>query len=115
MSKTRKKGKNRASRRARKKNQKGAIWMAILGVGIVLVSLAIWISLRDNTTPTPAEVVDATPEVKGGPSLKVDKEIIDFGNLKLGEEVTAEFQLTNVGDKLLRFSGLPFIELKAGC
>jgi hypothetical protein len=113
MSKIRKKGKNRASRRAKKKNMTGVIWIAFLGVGIAIISLAIWVSTRDNTKLT--EIVDATAEVKGGPSLKVDKEIIDFGDRKLGEVVTAEFQLTNAGDKQLRFSELPFVELKAGC
>jgi hypothetical protein len=55
------------------------------------------------------------PEVTGRPSLKVEKEELDFGDVPLNETVYAAFKLTNVGDKTLKFTGTPYIELKDGC
>ena len=40
------------------------------------------------------------PEVTGGPSLKADKEQIEFGDVRFNEFVTASFKLTNVGDEI---------------
>ncbi len=54
-------------------------------------------------------------EVKGRPSLKVDREKVDFGDVKLDKTVTATFTLSNVGDQALRFTRQPFIEVAAGC
>ena len=55
------------------------------------------------------------PEVTGRPSLKVDKEQIDFGDVPLNKTVTATFVLTNVGDQTLKFTKDPYIEVKEGC
>jgi hypothetical protein len=57
----------------------------------------------------------ATIEVSGSPSLKVDKEKVDLGNVKLGQTVEVSFQLINVGDQTLRFSKAPYIEVLEGC
>jgi hypothetical protein len=52
---------------------------------------------------------------KGTPSLKVDKEKVDLGDVKLGESVSVSFQITNFGNKTLRFSKDPYIETIKGC
>jgi hypothetical protein len=57
----------------------------------------------------------AAIEVKGSPSLKVDQEKIDLGDVKLGKTVEVTFMLTNVGDQPLRFSKAPYIEVAEGC
>ncbi len=57
----------------------------------------------------------AAIEVNGSPSLRVDQEKVDLGNVKLGQTVSASFQLTNVGDQTLRFSETPYIEVVEGC
>lgn len=57
----------------------------------------------------------AAIEVTGAPSVKVDKEKIDFGDVKLGQPVEASFQVANVGDQALRFIERPYIEVKEGC
>jgi hypothetical protein len=57
----------------------------------------------------------ANIEVIGAPSLKVDKEQVDLGDVHLGQWVSATFQLTNVGDKTLRFTRQPYIEVLEGC
>jgi hypothetical protein len=56
-----------------------------------------------------------TPIVTGKPSLKIDKEKIDLGNMKLGDTAFASFQLTNVGDQVLQFTQAPTIQVIEGC
>jgi len=55
------------------------------------------------------------PEVTGAPKLKVDKESINLGDRKVGQLVSASFEITNVGDQPLRFTEAPYIEVAAGC
>ncbi len=68
-------------------------------------------STKKKTTPTPK----ASVEVKGAPRLKVEKDTIDHGDLKLGNPVRDDIRVTNVGDQPLRFSEAPYIEVKEGC
>jgi hypothetical protein len=51
----------------------------------------------------------------GGPSLQVDREMIDFGDVQYDNPVTASFRLTNTGDQPLRFVKPPYIETVEGC
>ena len=74
---------------------------------LVLAGLALW--GRGSQEPK------AAVEVNGAPSLKVDQEKLDLGNVKLGQPVEVSFKLTNVGDQPLRFSQEPFVEVKEGC
>ncbi len=57
----------------------------------------------------------AAIEVSGSPSLKVDKQKVDLGNVKLGQTVDVKFTLMNVGDKTLRFNKAPYIDVVEGC
>jgi hypothetical protein len=57
----------------------------------------------------------ALSEVAGSPNLKVDKEKVDLGDVKLGQIVQASFQITNVGEGTLRFAEKPYIEVIEGC
>ncbi len=57
----------------------------------------------------------AQVEVKGSPSLKVDKDNVDLGDEKLGNTVAVTFQVTNIGDQPLRFSEQPYVEVVEGC
>ena len=84
--------------------------LLVLG-GIVLVvgaSFAIWKSGQPTTPKAPVEV-------SGSPSLKVDRELVDLGDVPLDQTVSVSFQLTNVGDETLRFTDKPFIEVAEGC
>jgi hypothetical protein len=49
------------------------------------------------------------------PGLKVDKEKVDLGDVKLGQTVMVSFQLTNQGNKTLKFTKAPYIEVLEGC
>lgn len=56
-----------------------------------------------------------TPEIVGSPSLKVDEEYIDLGDIKLGRNVQTSFKVINVGDQELKFTQLPYVEVMEGC
>jgi hypothetical protein len=95
---------------SKKKRNQNAKWLPILAIagGVLLIGLA-FLALRKNPTPT------APIETKGSPSLKVDKEIVDLGDVKLGKTVEVSFELTNVGDQTVRFSKQPYVEVVEGC
>lgn len=88
------------------KNNKLPIFLVIGGALILLI--AAFFAFQKKSTPF-------TPEITGGPSLKTDKEKVDLGDVKLGNPVQVSFILTNVGDQPLRFSEVPYIEVKEGC
>jgi len=83
----------------------------LLGLGGLLLLVFGGIALLGGGTKTQKAAI----EVRGGPSLKVDQEQIDLGDVKLGQWVTARFELTNVGDEPLQFTKKPYIEVKEGC
>ena len=85
-------------------------WLFLLFGGILLVGLT-FLLLREKPASQPL----ASIEVHGAPSLKVDKEQVDLGDVKLGRTVQVSFRLTNIGDQPLRFSEQPYIELVEGC
>lgn len=94
----------------KKRQLKNAKWIPILVAlgGFLLIGLA-FLALREK--PAPGDAI----EVTGAPSLKVDKEKVDLGDVKLGKTVDVSFQLTNVGDETLRFDEQPYIEVVEGC
>ena len=81
----------------------------LLAVGGLMLITAAFFALRQ-----PAKS-KAPIEVSGSPSLKVDKEKVDLGQVKLGESVQVAFELTNVGNQTLRLSKPPTVEVKEGC
>jgi len=99
--------KNKNHLRHRRKKQ---IWPMILlfAGGLLLVFGAF----KAFTKPSGQK---AAIEVSGTPSLKVDQEKVDLGNVKLGQTVEVTFKLMNVGDQTLRFSKAPYIEVLEGC
>jgi hypothetical protein len=96
---------------SRKKRSSRVSWPLLLSLGgialLAVAALALW---SGNRSKPRAEI-----EVTGAPSLKVDQEVINLGDVKLGQTVEAAFQLTNIGDKPLRFLEDPYIEVKEGC
>jgi hypothetical protein len=84
--------------------------LVVLG-GIVLIAGALF-TLWKSGQPASAKV---PIEVSGTPSLKVDQDKVDLGDVPLGKTVAVSFQLANVGDEALRFTDLPYIEVLEGC
>ncbi len=83
------------------------LWLALAGLALVLV--AGWAILSGSAQSK------ASIEVKGAPRLKVEKDTIDHGNLKLGNPVRDDIRVTNVGDQPLVFTQAPYIEVREGC
>ena len=96
------------SSKAKKQSMKSMPLLIAAG-GLLLIGLA-FLALRGKTDAAEAQI-----EVTGSPSLKVDQEKIELGNVKLGQYVSASFELANTGDQPLRFLEDPYIEVAAGC
>ena len=94
-------------KRLAKKRRTQRTWLFLSLSGIFLIGVAFLLVGR----PQPKAVI----EVTGAPSLKVDQEQVDLGNKKLGSTVKVSFQLMNNGDKPLRFSKDPYVEVVEGC
>jgi flagellar basal body-associated protein FliL len=81
----------------------------------VIVLAGAFFAYRKASQPGAAQASPVDVEVSGAPSLKVDQETIDFGDVPVTQMVTATFQLANAGDQPLRFTQEPYIEVKQGC
>ncbi len=100
----------RSSKKVTQPKQPGfPIWLPLIIVaGVVLIAVAV---LSNNTSPA----APATPTTSGTPTLSVDKDKFDFGNVPLGQTVQVSFEVANSGDAPLRFKEKPYIEVAAGC
>ncbi len=101
------KPRRRVTRRRRRRTPVVAILAAI--AGLVLLGAAIAALVAGGSSRR------ASIEVSGQPRLRVDKELVDLGDVRLGHTVDASFVLTNVGDSPLRFLEDPYIEVVEGC
>ena len=95
----------------KRRKQRPILPMVMLGVGGLVLILAAVFAFTQSSKPKPKVAI----EVNGSPSLKVDKETVDLGDIKLGKQVSVSFQISNVGDQPLRFTSAPTIEVKEGC
>ncbi len=89
--------------------QKSPWPLAALIIGGLLLIIGAVFAFSQSSKPK------AMIEVNGSPSLRVDQEKVDLGNVKLGQTVQVSFELTNMGDQPLRFNEVPYIEVKEGC
>jgi hypothetical protein len=101
---------SRTKKKSRSKSAGLIVPLLIVLGGFLLVGVAALV-LGGKESNSSASV----PAGKVGAKLQVDKEKIDFGDVKLGEWVTATFTVTNVGDMPLEFKEAPFIRVVAGC
>lgn len=81
----------------------------VIGGGALLLLLGVLAVLGDGTARR------VKVEVSGQPRLKVDQDVIDLGDVRLGETVEASFILANVGDQPLTLAQAPYIEVVEGC
>jgi hypothetical protein len=87
------------------------IWLLLLvGAGAALLVLVALSAVAQNSGASPTQ-----PQVSGAPKVVADKEKVDLGDVKLGQTVDVSFEITNAGDQPLRFTGKPYVEVKAGC
>lgn len=84
------------------------------------VAFALWPQTPAAPAPTAAPAPSVVPAATAAPAasasqIQVDKELVDFGDVKLGTWVQADFKLTNAGPGPLTFTEPPYIELVEGC
>ncbi len=104
--------------RPEKKSQTPAIarWGAVLAMvaGVVVLAVAGFLLFGGNGAVNGSSA-NFTPEAKGAPRLRADKQKVDLGNVKLGQTVQVSFDIANTGDQPLRFVKDPFVEVVEGC
>ena len=91
----------------------GPAWLPIVLVaaGVVMLGGLLWAALGSRLGGSAKVPV----EVTGAPRLKVDKQLVELGNVPLGQTREIKFELANVGDQTLWFTEAPYIEVKEGC
>jgi hypothetical protein len=87
----------------RQKQKKKKFPWLILALGGVLVVIAAFFFTRQNG------------DGGGTPSIAVDQQKIDYGDVKFGVNKTFAIKVTNTGDGILRFKEDPYIEVLEGC
>lgn len=80
-------------------------------VAIIAASLAA-LALFGSAGGTPP---GTAIEVRDAPRLKVDREVVDLGRVRLGKDAYVTFEVSNVGDQPLRFTSPPYVQLVEGC
>ena len=86
----------------KKQRKKSFPWL-LLALGGILVVIAGLLFVRQNGD--------------GGspPTIAVDQQRIDYGDVKFGVSKSFAIKVTNTGDGTLRFKEDPFIEVVQGC
>jgi len=85
------------------KRQKQRFPWALAAVGGILLVIAAFFLARQNGNGG------------GIPSIAVDQQKIDFGDVKFGVNKIFAIKVTNTGDGALRFKEEPYIEILEGC
>ena len=87
----------------RQKHQKVFPWPFIVFGGILLLVAAFFFANQNGG------------DGGGTPSIAVDQQKIDYGDVKFGVNKTFAIKVTNTGDGTLRFKEEPYIEVLEGC
>jgi len=86
----------------RQKQRKRFPWMFVAIGGILLIIVAFFFTNQNG-------------DGGGTPSIAVDQQKIDYGDVKFNVEKTFAIKVTNTGDGTLRFKENPYIEVLEGC
>ena len=89
------------SKKKQKQNNKLYFPLILLG-GILLIVAAFFFANQSG-------------DGGGTPSIAVDQQKIDYGDVKFNVEKTFAIKVTNTGDGTLRFKEEPYIEVLEGC
>ncbi|GER79202.1 MAG: hypothetical protein DPW21_00275 [Anaerolineae bacterium] len=91
------------SKKHKKQKQKPRFPWVIAAIGGVLLVAAAFLFANQSG------------DGGGTPSIAVDQQLIDYGDVKFNEEKTFAIKITNTGDGVLRFTEDPYIEILEGC
>ena len=85
----------------KRKQQKKQFPWYLLALGGILVVVAAFLFTRQDGS--------------GTPSIEVDQQKIDYGDVRFGVNKTFAIKVTNTGNGTLRFKEEPYIEVVEGC
>ncbi len=88
------------SKKKQKQNNKPYLLLILLG-GILLIVAAFFFTNQSG-------------DGGGTPSIAVDQQLIDYGDVKFDVEKTFAIKVTNTGEGILRFKEDPYIEVLEG-
>ncbi len=91
------------SKKHKRQKQKQKFPWILLALGGVFIALAIFLFARQGS------------DGGGTPSIAVDQQKIDYGDVKFNTNKTFAIKVTNRGDGTLRFKEQPYIEIVEGC
>ncbi|MCQ3936245.1 MAG: hypothetical protein DPW18_04260 [Chloroflexi bacterium] len=92
---------SKKDKKYQKQKKKNFPWL-FLALGGVFVALAVFLFARQG-------------DGGGTPSIAVDQQLIDYGDVKFNVEKTFAIKVTNTGNGTLRFKEEPYIEVVEGC
>ena len=93
---------SRKNKKYRRQIRQNILWpLAALG-GILVVAALLLLARRGG-------------DGGGVPSIAVDRQTIEYGDVKLDTGKTFAIKVTNTGDGTLRFKEEPYIEVIEGC
>lgn len=91
------------SKKHKRQKQKQKFPWILLALGGVFIALAVFLFARQGG------------DGGGTPSIAVDQQKIDYGDVKFNTNKTFAIKVTNRGDGTLRFKEQPYIEIVEGC
>ncbi|MEW6086255.1 MAG: hypothetical protein AB1607_16820 [Chloroflexota bacterium] len=91
------------SKKHKRQKQKQKFPWILLALGGVFIALAVFLFARQGG------------DGGGTPSIAVDQQKIDYGDVKFNTNKTFAIKVTNKGDGTLRFKEQPYIEIVEGC
>jgi hypothetical protein len=87
----------------RQQQRKSFPWTLVVIGGVLLIIAAFFFANQGGGSGD------------GTPTIKVDQQKIDYGDVKFGVEKNFAIKVTNTGDGTLRFKEEPFIGVLEGC
>ncbi|MBI2333145.1 MAG: hypothetical protein HYU84_13480 [Chloroflexi bacterium] len=87
----------------KQKQRKSFPWSLVAIGGVLLIIAALVLANRGGV------------DDGGTPSIVVDRQKIDYGDVKFGVNKTFAIKVTNTGGGTLRFKEEPYIEVLEGC
>jgi hypothetical protein len=92
------------SKKHKRQKQKKSFPWSLVAIGGVLLIIAAFFFVNQGGG-----------DGGGTPSIAVDQQKIDYGDVKFNTEKTFAIKITNTGDGTLRFKEEPYIEVLEGC
>jgi hypothetical protein len=107
-----KKSKQSVKRYSAQRRQRVASLLKNVVAGLVALTLFLTLAVVVVKATTPPTV---RLEAAGSPRLKVYTDRLDLGTLKLGQTQPVKIEVANVGDRVLRFTNDPYLQVVKGC